>query len=484
MFEKNDIKLGIFWRMVEVVGAEFFAFCSFLILTWLLAPEHFGVVALATMLLMVAQLVLFQGIGEALVQKEEIDDGFFSSALWMNLLLASIAALVLVAASSRIADTFSEPGFGPIMRAIAPLLLIYALSGILQAKLRRDLKLKAFALASIAATLTGAVVAALMALMEFEAWSLVGRQWTYALISTAMFVICAAWRPALSVARYHVQALAGFSLNTVGAALLRFCLRQVDLLFLGLHLPAQQVGLYFLATRLLNTVGQLTYHSIQKIGLPVLSRLQTDPVRHRAGVISILRVSCLVCLPIFLGMAVTADLFVPIVFGQAWLGAIPPFRMQCLFSIFFALSLIVSQVLLSYGLAGVVLRLSAINVVLFVGAVAIAAPHGITATALAGGMANMLCLPVYFYVLHRRVKVGLMHLLGELLPIALAASLMVAAVFACRQAGLDDLDPRAALGLSILIGALVFTGMIALLRRDVLEEAFTTAFGDRHPRTP
>ncbi|MEZ5933494.1 MAG: lipopolysaccharide biosynthesis protein [Alphaproteobacteria bacterium] len=484
MFQKQDIKLGIFWRMVEVLGAEFFAFCSFLVLTWLLAPEQFGVVALATMLLMVAQLVLFQGIGEALVQKDGIDDAFFSSALWMNMLLASVAAVMLTAASSWIADAFSEPRFAPILRAIAPLLLVYAVSGILQARLRRELKLKGFALASIAATLCGAMVAALMALMDFEAWSLVGRQWTYALISTAMFLLSAPWLPKLALAREHISALAGFSLNTIGAALLRFGLRQVDLLFLGFHMPAKQVGLYFLATRILNTVGQLTYQSIQKIGLPVLSRLQNDPAKHQAAVIAILRVTCMVCLPIFLGMAMTADLFIPIVFGPAWVGSIPPFRLQCLFSIFFALSLIANQVLLSRGHTGTMLRLSMINVALFITAVAIAAPHGITATAFAGGMAHMLCLPVYLYVLSRKLRVDLTHLLGELLPIGAAGTAMVAAVFACRQTLLNTVEPGVNLGLSIILGAAVFTGVIASLRRDYIDEFITTFIAARQPHPP
>ena len=475
MFQKNDIKCGVLWRLVEVIGAEFFAFCSFLVLTWLLAPEHFGVVALATMFIMVAQLVLYQGIGEALVQKEGIDEAFFSSALWMNVALATLAALGLISTSSWIADVFSEPGFGPILRAIAPLLLIYALSGILQAKLRRDLKLKAFAFASIAATICGALVAIVMALMDFQAWSLVGRQWVYALISTAMFLAFAAWWPRLSMLWTHVRALTGFSTNVIGSALLRFGLRQVDLLFLGFHLPAKQVGLYFLATRLVNTVGQVTYQSIQKIGLPVLSRLQTDAAKHRAGVVSILRLTCMICLPIFLGMATTADLFIPIIFDSAWNGAISPFRMQCLFSIFFALSLIANQVLLSAGLAGTVLRLSMINVALFITSVALAAPHGITATALAGGLANMLCLPIYLQTLRRQLDLDLLHLLNELWPIWLAAAVMTAAVLTCRHTVLIGFHPGAELTLSILIGAASFTAVIATLCRDDLDQLVALA---------
>ena len=119
MFKPSDIKIGIIWRLIEVVGAEFFAFCSFLVLTRLLAPEHFGVVALATLLILVAQLVLYQGVGEALVQIDGVEASWFSSALWMNAGLASLAALVLIVAAPLIADAFSEPRFAPVLRAVA-----------------------------------------------------------------------------------------------------------------------------------------------------------------------------------------------------------------------------------------------------------------------------------------------------------------------------------------------------------------------------
>ncbi|MGI9501143.1 MAG: oligosaccharide flippase family protein [Geminicoccaceae bacterium] len=479
MFQKSDIKAGIIWRLTEVIGAEFFAFCSFLLLTRLLAPEHFGVVALATILILVAQLILFQGVGEALVQIEDIEASWFSSALWMNVGLASLAALLLSAAAPLIADVFSEPRFAPVLRAVAPLLMIYSVSGILQAKLRRDLKLKSFAFASIFATILGAIVAAVMAISGFEVWSLVGQQWTYALISTCMFLFHAGWLPRPSIEKAHIERLAGFSFNTIGAALLRFAIRQLDLLFLGFHLPSKQVGLYFLATRILGTVGQLTYYSIQRIGLPVLSRLQNDPVRQQAAIASTLRLTCLVCLPIYFGMAVTADLAIPIAFGTEWNGSVQPFRILSLFTIFYALSLIANQILLSAGLASTVFRLSGFNAFLFAVAVAFAAPHGIAATAVAGGAANALCLPVYFYVLRQKLKFDTAQLGIDLLPIWTAATAMAAAVVGARYYVLNALDPLSELGLSIILGMLVFVGTVCLLRRDYVDELATVFVGER-----
>ena len=484
MFQANQIKASVIWRVVEVVGAEFFAFCSFLILTRLLAPEHFGVIALATIVILVAQIVLFQGIGEALVQREGIDDGFFSSAFWTNLVLAAMVTLVLILASDGIARLFSEPRFGPVLRGIAPLLIIFAASGILQARLRRELQLKAFALASIFATICGATVAAIMALQDYKVWSLVGQQWAYATVSTTMFLICARWRPKLAISLDKIRSLARFSVNTVTAGILRFSLRQIDVLMLGFYLASKQVGLYFLATRILITVGQLTYYSIQKIGLPVLSRLQNEPAKLHAAINSTFRLTCLICLPIFYGLSMTADLFVPLVFGEEWNGSVGPFQILSLFSIFYALSLIAAQILLSVDQSSSVLRLSFANAVVFACAVAFGAPHGIVMTALAGGLANMVMVPAYFYMLRRKLGVDLLRLGRDLLPIWTAALVMVAGLLVTRHYVFDTLTPLLNLILTIMLGALLFSATVTLLRRDYAMEIVTVLIGRRSSNNP
>ncbi|MEM8951942.1 MAG: lipopolysaccharide biosynthesis protein, partial [Pseudomonadota bacterium] len=443
----------------------------------ILAPEHFGIVALATMIILIAQMLLYQGVGEALAQREGIETDHFSSTLWMNIGLASTVALTLIWASEWIAAALSEPEFGPILRAVAPMLLVYAASAVLQAKLRRDLKLKGFALASIFATFCGAAVAASMALMGFEVWSLVGQQWTYASVSTITFLISARWALRLFVSLAHVVELAAFSINTAGAALLRFSLRQADILVLGFFVSAKEIGYYFLASRMLAMAAQLTYHSMEKIALPLLSRLQNDPEELRSAVLMTFRFTCLTCLPIFFGMAAMADMAIPVVFGEEWAGSVQPFQVFCIFSIAYALSLAAKQVLLSLGQASVVFRLSLANAVLFLAAVALAAPYGITAAALAGGVANSLMIPAYCWAAGHRVGLNLSQIGNDQSAIWASMVGMVAAIAIYRHYALADIHSVIAMILSSLFGAIVFCAMMIMLRRDTVEQLWVTFFG-------
>ena len=79
MIEGSVVAKGVMWRVIEVVGSEALAFGSFVVLARLLIPEDFGVVSQATLLIMMTQLVLQQGLPEALVQKQDLSAAHFDT---------------------------------------------------------------------------------------------------------------------------------------------------------------------------------------------------------------------------------------------------------------------------------------------------------------------------------------------------------------------------------------------------------------------
>ena len=135
--------------------------------------------------------------------------------------------------------------------------------------------------------------------------------------------------------------------------------------------------------------------------------------------------------------------------------------------------------MLSVDRSSTVLRLSFLNAVVFAAAIAYAAPKGIAATALAGGLANMTVLPMYFFMLRQRLRVDLVQLGRDLLPIWTAAFVMVAGLIGARYFALDQLAPQWTLVLSIALGVALFCTTIFVLRRDYADEFLTIVMGRR-----
>jgi peptidoglycan biosynthesis protein MviN/MurJ (putative lipid II flippase) len=120
------------------------------------------------------------------------------------------------------------------------------------------------------------------------------------------------------------------------------------------------------------------------------------------------------------------------------------------------------QMLLSAGHARDTVVLSALSVVVFLLAVSLAAPHGITKAACAAGVANMLVLPVYLKRLKYRFGLDLWQFLKGQGPVWSATLAMVVAVLCCQQVLGSTLAAWSMLAVSATVGAGVFFSVMVI----------------------
>jgi len=62
---------GLFWSFFERIGQQGIQFIIAIILARLLLPEQFGLIAMLTIFIAIAQSFIDSGFGQALIQKKE-----------------------------------------------------------------------------------------------------------------------------------------------------------------------------------------------------------------------------------------------------------------------------------------------------------------------------------------------------------------------------------------------------------------------------
>lgn len=466
--ESETVAKGVIWRVTEVFGTEVLAFGTFILLARLLAPDHFGLVSQASLFILTVQLILQQGFPEALVQMEEVGDAHFETSFWANLALGGAAALLLMAVAPWVASILAEPALTQVLFGLAPTLLLLSANRIYLAKLRRELRFRDFMLVNVLATFAGAAAATILATSDYGLWSLVAQQWFYALIGLIAGYVRTGWLPGRRFQIDHMRAMWAFSSFTVLEALTAFGARRLDLLILAWFWSAVEIGYYFLANRLLFSAGMLTYYSISHLGLPFLARLQGDPAAYREAIHRTMQLVFLACMPTLIGLALVAPVMIRLLFGEEWAPSVPPFQVLAAFSIFYALTLMSGQILIAAGHAKDAMILSGVTMVLFLAAVAIAAPHGLTAAAAAGGLANLLILPFYLHRLRCRFGIDPKRWLFEQLPCWTATAAMVAVVLTLQSWMEVELPPIIQFLATSLAGAVTFLILIVMLARNDL----------------
>src|SRR5829696_894578 len=186
---------GIFWSFVQKWGRAGVTTITFVILSRLLAPEAFGLVALATAFTVFIELFLDQGFGSAIVQREKLDPEHLDTAFWLNVLTSILMTGGLIAVSGLLGALFEEPRLASVLRWLSITLILSGLSSTQISILQRKLAFKEFAIRSMVANAVGGIVGVIMAFSGYGVWSLVGQDVASGVVRAIILWRSSDWRP-------------------------------------------------------------------------------------------------------------------------------------------------------------------------------------------------------------------------------------------------------------------------------------------------
>src|SRR4030095_12480928 len=117
---------------------------------------------------------------------------------------------------------------------------------------------------------------------------------------------------------------------------LKFVNRRSGDLLIGYFLGPVALGYYTVAYRIISIVTEVMIVTIQRLALPVFSRLQQDLEKLRQTFFNAVKFTSLVATPAFLGLSALAPEIVVVVFGEQWKPSIPVMQVLGLISLLYA----------------------------------------------------------------------------------------------------------------------------------------------------
>ena len=87
---KNKAISGIIWKFLERISAQLITFVVSIILARIIAPEDYGIIALVTIFITLANVFVVNGLGTSLVQKKNVDNKDFSTMFYASIVLSLI----------------------------------------------------------------------------------------------------------------------------------------------------------------------------------------------------------------------------------------------------------------------------------------------------------------------------------------------------------------------------------------------------------
>jgi len=291
---------------------------STVVLARLLDPTDFGLLAMITAIVGVADLFRDFGMTAALIQSRTMTARLWSSALWLSAVLGTVLSIAVAALAPLIALLYGEPQLVLLTIVISPTLLINGLAMPMQAKLQRELRFTTLAHIDVGSMLAGVLLSIAAALLGWGVWSLVLLAGAGQLYRLVALWICA--RPRFGPPRISrdVLPLVTTGGSVFGVQLLNYGARNLDNVIIGFQLGPQQLGFYSRAYALFLLPLQQLNGPLGRVALPVLSTLRDDPARFRNYIRGAVLVIGYLTLPSYAVAAAVSAPLIALLLGPGW----------------------------------------------------------------------------------------------------------------------------------------------------------------------
>ncbi len=368
---------AIVWVLLDKLGGSVMNFVVTIILARLLSPEDFGVVAMVMVFFEFSSIFVESGFSTALIREKTISEADKSTTFIFNLIASFIMYGVLFVSAPAIAAFFAQPLLVWIVRIMGLSLIINALSIVQRTILIQQIDFKAMTIVRFIAVAVSGGAAVILAYSGWGVWSLVVRFGLMDLLSTIFLWFLNRWSPSFQFSKASFHKLFGFGSKILAAAMLDKFYLHIYKLLIGKFFAAATLGFYTQANNFTNMVINTLFRTVQNVTYPVLSKLQDDQEKLKAGYRKILKLSSFIIIPAMVVLGVLAKPIIVTLVGEKWLPSVPMLQLLCLSGLTYHFSSINLNMLLVLGRSDLSLKLEVIKKVNITLAIVIGLQFGI-----------------------------------------------------------------------------------------------------------
>lgn len=378
---KKKATSGVIWTAIQKYFNIAIRFISGIILARLLNPEDYGCIGMLAIFMSLAEISIDAGFGSALIQKKAPSQTDYSTVFYFNLAMSALAYVILYLCAPLIARFYHIPLLSDVLQVQGMILFIYALKVIQFNQLRKNLRFKIIAIASIVASIISLSVTVVMAYRGFGVWSLVAQEILLALIPMLIYWVSTKWRPSFVFSVKSMKELFSFGGYVLLSNVLNKASGQLNGLLIGrLYNPAT-MGYFSKAS----STENLASTSVSSIMTQVTYPLYAAKQDNKAELVNIIRritmTISFVTTPMMLLLCLIAKPLFVLLYSEKWLPCVPYFQLLCVAGIAVCLQSVNNQSLAAIGKSKLMFKWTlvkkAIEITLIVSGILIGGVYGL-----------------------------------------------------------------------------------------------------------
>lgn len=327
---KKELVSGVIYMAVSKYSGIIVSLVVAGILARLIAPEEFGVVAIATVIISFFSIFSDLGIAPAIIQNKDLteDDlnGIFSFTLWTGIGIS----ILFFASAWPIALFYKQNSLLPICQLLSVNLFFASANIVPNALLFKNKEFKFVAYRALGIQCAGGSLAICAAISGAGLYALIINP-----IFTSIFLFIISFRKnPLRIKRTlglaSIRKIFSYSAYQLMFNVINYFSRNLDKLLIGKYMSMNALGYYEKSYRLMMLPLQNITFVISPVMHPIFSNFQNDLPQLASSYEKVIRTLAFIGFPLSILLWFSAGEITIILFGDQWMPSIPVFRILSL----------------------------------------------------------------------------------------------------------------------------------------------------------
>lgn len=453
--QKEGVLNNIFWKFAERITAQMVTLIVSVILARLLDPEHYGIIAIVTIFITIANVFVSDGLGSALIQKQNPDKLDYSSVLYFNIFLSVVLYIVLFVSAPYIAKFYGK-GYEvltPVLRVLSFRLILSAINSVQQAYISKKMIFKKFFWATLFGTCVSAIVGVAMAYMGFGVWALVMQYLTNTVVDTLVLAITLKKWPILKFSWIRVKQLFGFGFKILITNLLVTGYLELKAIIIGKMYSSSDLAYYDQGKKFPNLIVTNINTSIGAVLFPKMASEQNQIGKIKNTTRVSIRFSAFLMCPMMLGLATIARPFVSLLLTEKWLPCVPLLQLFCIIYLFQPIHTANMQAIKALGESDIFLKIELVKKAIELIILIITA--NISVKAIVIGMAVLTTLFTFInaYPNIKLLNYTFKEQMEDIIPTVINSLIMAGVAYFCGTLFMNDVIK---ITVQVMIGIMVY----------------------------
>ncbi len=390
---RRDMIVGSFWMVAMRWSIRGIGLLSTVLLARILLPQDFGLVAMASIMVGLLEVLAAFGVDLALIQNVKATRSHFDTAWTIQVIQGTGVAVVLGLSAPGAALYFHEPRVTALIRFLAVGMAIGGLANIGVVAFRKDLDFALEFKFSVYKKVISFVVTVGLALYLRSYWALAAGMVVGQVLGVVLSYAMHPYRPRFSLEAVHE--IWSFSQWMLFINIGNYAYEKGDEFVVGRLSAPREMGLYTVAYEISNLPTTELLYPISRALFPGYAKLVAEPERLLKAYLNVLGFVSTFSVAAGFGIALVAGDLTRIVLGGSWVDAVPLIQWLAFFGVLRAIYGQAGNVLLALGHTRALAGLTWLQFVLLIPSTVLAGMrYGVLGIAIA-----KLCVAVAFAVL-------------------------------------------------------------------------------------